>query len=326
MQLDRRDFIRSATGAVVGSALLPLLPAHADDDGMLIIDTHQHLWDLDRISPPWISGAPDVLRKNYRTQEYLEAVKGLNVKAVYMEVDVAPTDKVAEADAIGALCEDPNAPTLAAVLGGNPAAEEFADYAKAMAGRDYVRGIRQVLHVPETPEGFCLEDHFVRNIQLLGEQGLSFDLCMRPRELGDGVKLTERCPDTRFIVDHCGNADPKAFGSGHDEEPWHDPDQWRKDMDAFAARPNVICKISGIVARAPEGWTPDDLAPIVNHCLDSFGPDRVVFGGDWPVCLTGAPLRGWIDALAEIISQRPEEERAKLWSGNAVRFYSLDVA
>lgn len=322
MRLSRREFVRSAAGAALGSALISHAWVRGAPAGMLIIDTHQHLWDLSLITPPWLSSAPDVLRKSYRTEEYLEATKGLNIKTVYMEVDVAPEDKVAEADYVGELCRGGKAPTRAAVMGGNPAAEYFAPYARQLAQRDYVKGIRQVLHVPETPAGFCLADGFVKNIQLLGEQGLSFDLCMRPRELSDGAKLAERCPDTRFIVDHCGNADPKAFGP-HDEEPWHDADQWRRDMDRLASLPNVICKISGIVARTVPGWTSDDLAPIVNHCLDSFGPDRVVFGGDWPVCLTGAPLRQWVDALAEIISSRPADEQARLWSGNAKKHYTL---
>jgi predicted TIM-barrel fold metal-dependent hydrolase len=322
MRLSRREFVASAVGAALTPALLPLASARGDAADMLIIDTHQHLWDLSLITPPWLSSAPEILKKSYRTEEYLEATKGLNIKTVYMEVDVAPDDKVAEADYVGKLCESNKAPTLAAVMGGNPAADYFADYATKLSERDYVKGIRQVLHVPETPEGFCLKDGFVKNIQLLGEKGLSFDLCMRPRELGDGAKLAERCPDTRFVVDHCGNADPKAFGA-HDEEPWHDADGWRRDMDRLAALPNVICKISGIVARTVEGWTSDDLAPIVNHCLDSFGPDRVVFGGDWPVCLTGAPLRQWVDALSEIISSRPADQQTKLWSGNAKKHYTL---
>lgn len=324
MPLTRREFVHTSLATALGTQLLPLAAARGDTTDMLIIDTHQHLWDLDHITPPWLSGAPEVLRKSYRTQEYREATRGLNVRTVYMEVDVAPADKRAEADYVAALCEDPVAPTLAAVIGGNPASEEFADYARDMARRRFVKGVRQVLHVPETPAGFCLQEQFVQNIRLLGRENLSFDLCMRPRELADAATLTEQCPDTRFILDHCGNADPRAFGKPGDDEPWHDADQWRKDIDRLADRPNVICKISGIVARAPEGWQPDNLAPIVNHCLDTFGPDRVVFGGDWPVCLTGATLRQWVDALAEIIASRPTKEQQALWSENARREYGLE--
>jgi predicted TIM-barrel fold metal-dependent hydrolase len=97
-------------------------------------------------------------------------------------------------------------------------------------------------------------------------------------------------------------------------------------MAALASRKNVICKISGVVARVPKDWSAEDLAPIVNYCLDEFGPDRVVFGGDWPVCLQGATLRQWIDALREIVSVRPLADQRKLWSENARRFYTLDAA
>jgi L-fuconolactonase len=182
-----------------------------------------------------------------------------------------------------------------------------------------------VLH-GDLPAGHCLSDAFVKGVQFLGQQNLSFDLCMRPKELGDGVKLAERCPDTRLILDHCGNADPVAFGPGvGGRAPEHDPDAWRRDLQALAKRPNVICKISGIVARAPEAWKPDHLAPIVNHCLDTFGPDRVVFGSDWPVCLVRASPVQWIEALKQIVAARPVAEQRNLWAENAKRVYRLEA-
>ena len=94
-------------------------------------------------------------------------------------------------------------------------------------------------------------------------------------------------------------------------------------MEQFAKQKNVICKISGIVAGVPEKWSAEDLSPIVNHCLDVFGPDRVVFGGDWPVCLRGASYRQWVLALREIVASRPLADQRKLWHDNAVRFYGL---
>ena len=94
-------------------------------------------------------------------------------------------------------------------------------------------------------------------------------------------------------------------------------------MADLAAEANTICKISGIVANAPPDWRTEHLAPIVNHCLDVFGPDRVVFGGDWPVCLLGATFRRWVMSLKEIVSERPVEDQRKLFSENAVRFYGL---
>ena len=286
---------------------------------MPVVDTHQHLWDLTRFRLPWLQGAGP-LNRSYVTRDYLEAARGLNiVKAVYMEVDVAPEQHVAEAEHLIELCRSGAGPTVAAVIGGRPASEGFRDYIARFKGNAYIKGVRQVLH--GAPRGLCLEPRFVQGVRALGELGMSYDLCMRPGELGDGLKLVEQCPDTRFIVDHCGNADPKAFRP--DGPKSHDPDPWRRDMAALAKAKTTICKISGIVASAPKGWTPDDLAPIINHCLESFGPDRVVFGGDWPICTAGATLAQWVEALKVVIRNRPEPDQRKLLHDNAVRFYGL---
>jgi L-fuconolactonase len=322
MSLTRREFMQSTAAALAVPTLVSL--AHAADDApdALIIDCHQHLWDLSRQKLPWLESAEEVLKHDYRTEEYVAATKGFNVRAVYMEVDVAPEEEVAEVEFVIGLCRDKDKPTVAAVIGGRPASPDFEAYVKRFADSDYVKGVREVIHNERSPAGYCLRDEFVRGIRALGKHGLSFDLCMRPGELKDGLKLSELCPDTRFVLDHCGNADPKAFAANRDKTT-HDPDQWKRDIEALAGRPNLICKISGIVARAPKGWTADNLAPVVNHCLDAFGPDRVVFGGDWPVCLLGAPLKDWIMALREIVAERPAAEQRKLWSQNAIKFYGL---
>ena len=128
------------------------------------------------------------------------------------------------------------------------------------------------------------------------------------------------------IRDSCGTADPKAFLSEKNQGgaiPMHEADQWKADMSRLADQSNTVCKISGIVAHAPNGWTTEHLAPIVNHCLDEFGPDRVMFGGDWPVCLLGARYGEWVNALNEIVSNRPEGERQKLFHRNGTRTYQL---
>ena len=313
-----------------------------------IIDTHQHLWDLDRFELPWIEGAPS-LNRNYVTGDYLAATAGLNVvKTVYMEVDVTAAQHRAEAEHLIELCAAYDNPTAGAVIGGDMTSGEFAAYIRRFAASPAIKGVRQVLHGPATPQGFCLAPQFVKNVRLLGELGLCFDLCMRPSELGDGVKLALECPQTRFVLDHCGNGDPYlisgglpgAAGSGdkddfnltiadhrdRDDPFWHDRQQWMDGIAALAALPNTICKISGIIARTRPGWTAADLAPAVNHCLDSFGPDRVVFGGDWPVCTLGADAtyRAWAEALKTIIADRSETEQRKLLHDNAAAFYRLE--
>ncbi len=329
MSFSRRQFVQGVTGGLLAGSLLArtgLSAADAPDRGLPIVDTHQHLWDLEVVRPPWLKGAPDLLNRRYAMPEYLEATRGLNVvKAVYMEVDVDPRDHVTEAEHVIGLCRSKQHPTVAAVIGGRPASDQFAEYVVRFQGSPYVKGVRQVLH-GGTPAGYCLTDEFVRGIRLLGDAGLSFDLCLRPGELQDGVKLAAQCPETRFILDHCGNADPNAFhAKAGGEKPSHDPDAWKRDIEAFAKLDNVIGKISGVIARAPQEGTAAALAPIVNHCLDAFGPDRVVFGGDWPVCLRGATYRQWVLTLREIVAERPATDQRKLWHDNAVRFYGLEV-
>jgi predicted TIM-barrel fold metal-dependent hydrolase len=323
MTLQRREFLAGAAAGVTCAALGA--SAVAEDAKPLIVDTHQHLWDLTKLKLPWHADAPDILKKTYHLKEYAEATKGLNVKTVYMEVDVDRSQLIDEAEHVIALSKL-GMPMVGAVIGGSPESPEFAKYIDRFKGVKEVKGVRRVLHAPDTPAGFCLEKQFVKNVQLLGERGLRFDLCMRPSELLDGVKLSEQCPDTQFTLDHCGNADPTAFrGEVDGKQPWHTVEQWKKGIDALAKRKNVICKISGIIARLPKGQGADELAPIVNDCLDAFGPDRVVFGSDWPVCLLGGTLQQWTDMLTKIIASRKAAERTKLWSGNAVKQYALTV-
>jgi predicted TIM-barrel fold metal-dependent hydrolase len=318
---DRRAFVKESLRFLAGAGLGITLPqehgleAKQDNkDSIPIVDTHQHLWDLGKFKLPWIErGSP--LAKSYTMKDYLAATKGLNVvKAVYMEVDVAPEQQLAEAEYVTALCKSGKTPTVAAVISGRPASADFKKYVTRFKDSPHIKGLRQVLHNKWTPAKYGLQSAFVKGIQLLGELGLSFDLCMRPAELLDAKKLVETCPDTRFILDHCGNANVQA----------RDHTQWRKDMAQIAKCKNLVCKVSGIVASAKKGkWDADDLAPLINHTLDVFGPDRVMFGGDWPVCMLAATYKRWVTALKAIVQQRKISEQKKLFHDNAVRFYGL---
>lgn len=287
-----------------------------------IVDTHQHLWDLSKFKLAWFDPkTPEgkILGHSFTPTEYAEATKGLNVvKAVYMEVDVVPEQQQQEADYLVQLCESGKTPTCAAVVSGRPNSDGFEKYAKQFKGSKYVKGVRQVLHVKDTPPGYALDPKFVKGIQLLGTLGLSFDLCVRPEELPDFAKLIDLCPDTRFILDHCGNA--KLTHTAAERE------RWKKDMTDIGKRKNVVGKVSGFIASAPSRgkWTLDDLAPVVNHTLEAFGPDRVMFGGDWPVCLLGVEkYADWANALKAIVKDRPEDRQKKLFHDNAVKCYGL---
>jgi L-fuconolactonase len=279
-----------------------------------IIDTHQHLWDLTIFRLPWQKDNAKLAR-SFVMRDYLEATAGLNVvKSIYMEVDVEPSQQPAEADHVIALCRRGDGPMAAAVISGRPASDGFKDYITRYQASPEIKGVRQVLHGGETPPGYCLDGRFIRGIRLLGTLGLSFDICIRSAELGDAARLIDACPDTRFILDHCGNASVRA----------KDLSVWRADIERIARRPNVVCKVSGIVASAaPDPWTADDLAPIVNHVLDTFGPDRVMFGGDWPVCTLAATYREWVEALRAIVAGRSDQDQRKLFHDNALAFYRL---
>lgn len=280
-----------------------------------IIDTHQHLWDLSRFRLPWLAGAPK-LNRSFLPEDYREATAGLGVvRTVYMEVDVDPAQHVQEAEYVLELCGRADNPMVAAVIGGRPASPRFRDYITRFRDSRAIKGVRQVLHGESTPPGYCLSPEFVAGIRLLGEMGMSFDLCLRPAELVDGARLVDLCPDTRFILDHCGNANVQAA----------DRSQWERDIADLAQRPNLICKVSGIVASArADDWRPEDLEPIVRHVLREFGADRVVFGGDWPVCTLAATFREWIEALRWIVRDLSEPEQRQLFHDNAARFYGLD--
>jgi predicted TIM-barrel fold metal-dependent hydrolase len=188
----------------------PLLALFRGENEMIpVVDTHQHLWDLKQFSLPWLQGV-EALNHNYRMDDYQRETAASGVaKTVYMEVDVAPEQRLLEAQFISELCARADNPMAGAVIAGSPGAEDFVHYIDQFQDSEYIKGIRQVLHVPEAERRACLQPRFVEGIQYLGELGKSFDLCLRPSELGDAVALVEQCPETLFILDHCGNADPQ---------------------------------------------------------------------------------------------------------------------
>lgn len=302
-----------------------------------IVDTHLHLWDLKKLRVPWLRQG-DPLCRDHLMDEYLREAQGLNiVQTVYMEVDAHDEDLLKEAEYVLALAQQKDSLMTGVVLGGRPGTEPFASYIRRFQGSPWVKGVRRIPRGGDT-RGWK-EKAFIEDIRLLGRLGMSFDICTPPQRLPDAIKLVDACPETRFVLDHCGNADPAAFarpkegqpqGEGKSKEagapraPAHDPDQWRRDLAELARRDRVVCKISGIIAQADkQRWKPEDLAPIVKHCLEVFGPDRVIFASDWPVCTRVASLRQWVLALKEIVWDRSAVDNVKLFYQNAVNFYGL---
>jgi predicted TIM-barrel fold metal-dependent hydrolase len=331
---DRREFLRkAAAGAVLGIASAGSRLALATDEqnepqkkdtavdaqgSLPIVDTHEHLWDLTKFNLPWTKGNA-VLGKSFVTKDYLAATEGLSVvKSVYMEIDVDPAQQVQEAQYVIDLCLRNDNPMVGAVISGRPASGDFRAYIMQFKESPWIKGVRQVLHGASNPPGFCLDKQFVKSVQLLGELGMSFDLCLRSGELADGEKLVAQCPHTRFVVDHCGNMSVQ-------ETDQKQRQLWMDGMKALAQHENVVCKISGIVVTAKEDWKPADLAPNMRFSMETFGPDRRMFAGDWPVCTLRASFRQWVTALKGIVRDMnmPLADQKKLFHDNAVRFYSL---
>ena len=286
-----------------------------------IVDTHQHLWDLTQFQLAWFDPkTPEgkILGHNFTPKEYAEATKGLNlVKAVYMEVDVVPEQQQKEADYVVELCKSGTTPTCAAVVSGRPNSDAFEAYAKQFKGSKYVKGIRQVLHVKSTPPGYALEPAFVKGIKLLGDLGLSFDLCVRPAELPDYVKLVDQCPGTRFVLDHCGKP---AIRDGALEP-------WATNLAHLASHDTVSCKLSGLLTEAsPSHRDTATLMRFAERVVECFGPDRLMYGSDWPVLTLAGDYANWYAFTRHVTAQWSADELAGFYGGNAARFYGFVTA
>lgn len=279
---------------------------------MDIVDTHQHLWDLDLFRYSWLASVP-ALNRSYRTSDYLEATCGLNVlKSIHVEADVDETFMLAETQHLLTVADQPDDPLAALVAGGRPEHDDFKSYLDKIVGNDKVKGIRRVLH--SQPDDVGQGATFIKNIKSLADYGLSFDICVLARQLPIAIRLVSNCPDVTFILDHCGV--PQVIEKNLDP--------WRAHMSEMAKFPNVSCKISGLIAYAdPSKWTAEDLRPYVEHAIDSFGWDRVLFGSDWPVCTLAASYRQWVEALESITRGADPTNRRKLFYDNAVRVYRL---
>lgn len=283
-----------------------------------IIDTHLHLWDMKQFRPPWLNEPAEIkIRKPCTLVEYQNETQGLNiVHAVYMEIDINAEKQIEEADWISAICRSGKTKVVKAVVSGRPADPKFRAYARRYRNDASITGFRQVLQVPDAKPGLCLTPTFVDNVRYLGSIGKTFDFCIRPGELQDAMKLARLCPETRFVLDHCGNASARNV----------DQATWETDIREFATIPNVVCKISGIIKTVKPEWdTEHELFHIVRHVYHSFGPDRVMFGGDWPVCNKTKSMRDWVATLDRILVDKSPADLAKFYHGNASRFYGIPM-
>lgn len=279
---------------------------------MKIIDTHQHLWDLGQFGYSWTENVPK-LKRSFLMEDYLKAVEGLEMQgSVHVEADVDRRFMLDETRHVLRLSEQADNPLMGVVAAARPEFDGFREYIESIAGHPNLKGIRRILHTQ--PDGLGTTTTFVGNVRSLAGYGLSFDICMLARQLPEAVTLIEKCPEVSFILDHCGNPDIKSGELAG----------WREQIRIISGFPNVTCKVSGILVNTDiDNWKVDDLRPSVEHVIESFGWDRVMFGSDWPVCTLAAELKTWVGALLQIASGAAETDLQKLFSENATRVYRL---
>jgi len=291
---------------------------------MLVIDAHMHVTDPARFDLAWTRPLPTPLDPTPRG--YAQACAGTGITAaVIVETDVTPAQRFGEAvfqaelvatgsHGAGVPCLDPRDPA-------------FPEQAAALARMPAIRGVRWMAGSREQCQALCQSPDVQAHLVLLGRLGLSFDLHVPAHVLREVVPVVAAAPDTRFLLNHCGHGDPVALGArGQGRRPQHDAEIWRVGMRDLSRMPNVACKLSGLVSHLRPGqWQPADLAPVVDHCLASFGPERCLFGSDWPVCTRGGTLLQWLTALTQIISPLPAAAQAQILAGTAQTWYRLAV-
>jgi predicted TIM-barrel fold metal-dependent hydrolase len=273
---------------------------------MRILDTHLHLIYPDRFSYDWTRGTP--LDRAWTIEDYWREAEPLGIESMlHMEVDVPPSEIEAETKFM--LGVHPR--VIGAIANCRPERNDFPAQLERLKALGKVVGLRRLLQFQ--PPGLAEDEMVLENIRLLPGHGLTFDICLKSHELAVAEKLIPACPDVQFILDHCGNP---MIGDGE----W---EPWAGHITRIANFPNVVCKVSGILANVKDDWTVAQVKPYVEHVIQSFGWDRVVWGSDHPVVTLFADLTRWVNATREIIKGTSADEQAKLLHRNAERIYGV---
>ncbi len=278
-----------------------------------LIDTHQHLVFPERFDYAWAGGVPALAGRDFGLPEYRALTEGAGVAgSIFMEVDVAG-DWRAEARHVAALMREPGSGLLGIIASCRPESDEgFAAWLDE--GPDLgVVGYRRILH--EVPDDMSRSETFRANVRRIGARGRVFDMVFLARQLPVALELVRACPGTAFVLDHCGV--PDIAGGGLDP--------WRADIAALAREPNVTAKISGVFAYcAPGAVTLDAVRPWVAHVIETFGPERCLWGSDWPVVnVRGGSLPDWLAATRAILDGLSAEEAAAIGHRTAERLYGV---
>jgi L-fuconolactonase len=277
-----------------------------------VIDAHVHFWDPERMRYPWLDTRPD-LRRAFRPEDIRSGPVQIEAMVV-VEADRERSQSLAEVEWAVSL-SSPSRPVLGVVAAVELESPTASVELELLSRRPEVKGVRRLLQ--DLPPGFCLEPAFVSGVESLAQWDLVFDLCLRQHQLVEATALVTQCPDVIFVLDHLGK--PSVQPS---------PERsWLTDIERLAALPNARCKLSGLTTEVldpPRVAGPGGIfRPYLEHALQSFGPDRCMFGSDWPVASLNVTYDGWVDHVLAALTAFPATDTEQVLRRTAAEVYRL---
>jgi L-fuconolactonase len=277
------------------------------------VDSHVHFWDPTRLHYGYLAALPSIAARHGPDTLETEAGADAPARCVFVQAECSRAQWLDEVRWVGELARDH--PRIAGIVA-HASVDASATLPAALDDlqrEPLVRGVRHLIQDEPDPR-FCLRDAFLAGVREVGRRGLVFDLCCRHHQLPSVLELVRLCPGVQFVLDHAGKP---AIGR-REIEPWS------AQMRAFAALPNVVVKLSGLVTEAaPLAPTAENLRPFVTALLDTFGPTRLLFGSDWPIARLAAGYREWLDLATSLLSSLSPADNAAIFHDNAVRIYRL---
>ena len=273
-----------------------------------MIDAHQHFWELARHDCTWPTPDLTAIYRDCTPAELDALARPLGICGTVL-VQSQESDRDTDY-----LCEvaQHTSWVLAVVGWANLAAPTAAARIAELANRPKLRGLRPMLQ--DRADDSMLSESLQPGVGAMQAHGLCFDALIRPRHLPHLRTFAERYPDLPIVIDHAA----KPLVAHGQLDPWCD------DLRAIAQLPNVFCKLSGLVTEAHSDWQAADLAPYCAHVLECFGPDRVMWGSDWPVLELRTSYSSWLDVARELTARFTPDESAAVFEGTARRVYRLD--
>ncbi|WP_339740715.1 amidohydrolase family protein [uncultured Sunxiuqinia sp.] len=276
----------------------------------MIIDTHHHFWNYNPVDFDWIDDEMASIRKNFLPKDLKESLLETGVQGV---VSVQARQSLEETDWLLEMAEEHD--FIKGIVGWLPlAAENIQQVLEQYSGNPWLKGVRHVVQGESDP-AFILGKDFNRGISQLKNDGLVYDILILEHQLPNTIRFVDQHSEQQFIVDHI--AKPKI--KHNETEPW------ARNLKELARRENVSCKISGMVTEADyHSWTKEQLQPYFDVVLEAFGPSRLMYGSDWPVCLVATSYSDWLNLVKDMLSGLSPDEQEQIFSRNAKHFYHLD--